>query len=201
MPLPPRATPRCPITPTTLAGVATGPREQQSYLGRLASVAGGLLLTSACVVSTYGSVGAPLDVPPVPKVVSDSPAPNPGPATPISEGSEERITASHLLIAYRGALRAAPSVIRSREEAFTRAQEALSRAQKGEPFATLVEEYSDDLGSAARAGDLGSFRRQDMVAEFSEAAFKLKPGELSGIVESQFGFHVILRTGQPEPPK
>ena len=151
------------------------------------------LLCSSCVISTHGGQGAPLDVPPVPKPISQAPEEDP---MPVSSGtaSEERIRAKHILVAYRGALRAAPSIVRSREEAYTRAQEALNRAEAGDPFETLVEEYSDDLGSAARGGDLGEFSRQDMVAEFSEAAFKLKPGELSDIVESQFGFHVILRT-------
>ena len=146
-----------------------------------------------CVVSTHGGQGAPLEVPPVPKPVSQAPEADPAPVA-TEHAVEERIRAKHILVAYRGALRAAPSIVRSREEAYARAHEALNRAQNGDAFETLVEEYSDDLGSAARGGDLGEFGRQDMVAEFSDAAFKLKPGELSDVVESQFGFHVILRT-------
>jgi hypothetical protein len=152
-------------------------------------------MSTQCVVSTYGGAGAPLEVPALPKPISEpSQQAATGPSEPLAETNEERIKASHLLISYRGALRAAPNIVRSREEAFTRAQEALRRAQEGESFEALVEEYSDDLGSAARGGDLGEFRRQDMVAEFSEAAFKLEPGQLSDMIESQFGFHVILRT-------
>lgn len=153
-----------------------------------------LLGTPACVVSTHGGVGAPLEVPPVPKLVTQDVAPS-APGSLISEPlRQERISARHILVSYKGALRAAPSVLRSREEAFARAGEALKRAKAGDPFETLVEEYSDDLGSAARGGSLGEFGREDMVGEFSEAAFKLKPGELSDVVETQFGFHVILRT-------
>jgi len=146
-------------------------------------------------MSTHGGVGAPLDVPPVPKAVSTEPESAPSPGSGAVEAARlEKMGAKHVLVAYRGALRAAPSVLRSREEAYARAQEALSRAKAGEPFEALVQTFSDDLGSASRGGDLGTFTRQDMVAEFSEAAFKLKPGELSDVVESQFGFHVILRT-------
>jgi len=152
------------------------------------------LVTPACVVSTHGGVGAPLEVPPVPKAVSQDVEPT-APGSLISEPlRQERISARHILVSYKGALRAAPSVLRSREEAFARASEVLKRAKAGDQFETLVEEYSDDLGSAARGGSLGEFGREDMVGEFSEAAFKLKPGELSDVVETQFGFHVILRT-------
>lgn len=154
-----------------------------------------LVSATACVVSTHGGVGAPLDVPPVPKAVSLDPEPETRPGSKISEPMrQERITARHILVSFRGALRAAPSVLRSREEAFARANEALKRAKAGDPFEALVEEYSDDLGSAARGGSLGEFGREDMVGEFSDAAFKLKPGELSSVIETQFGFHVILRT-------
>jgi len=154
----------------------------------------GLLEAPACVVSTHGGVGAPLEVPPVPKPVSPDREPS-GSESLISEPlRQERISARHILVSYKGALRAAPSVLRSREEAYARASEALKRARAGEPFEALVEEYSDDLGSAARGGNLGEFGREDMVGEFSEAAFKLTPGELSDVVETQFGFHVILRT-------
>ena len=149
----------------------------------------------ACVISTYGGTGAELDVPPTPKPVrvNEGVETASGPAELEAASSEERITARHILVSYRGALRAAPHIVRSREEAFTRAQEALNRATQGEPFEALVQEYSDDLGSAAQGGSLGEFSRQDMVAEFAEAAFALEPGQLSEIVETPFGFHVILR--------
>jgi parvulin-like peptidyl-prolyl isomerase len=134
-------------------------------------------------------------VPPTPKPVRvESSQDAAGGDTPeAGTDLDERIRASHVLVSYRGALRAAPHILRSREEAFSRAQEALARASQGEPFEGLVKEYSDDLGSAAKGGSLGEFRRQDMVAEFAEAAFELEPGQLSEIVETPFGFHVILR--------
>lgn len=69
--------------------------------------------------------------------------------------------------------------------------ELRERAEKGEDFATLAQIYSEDLGSAKLGGDLGFAKRGAMVPEFEGAALALKPGEMSNIIESQFGFHLI----------
>ncbi len=61
----------------------------------------------------------------------------------------------------------------------------------GKDFAELAQEYSDDPGSAQRGGDLGFMAREDFVRPYAEAAFQLEEGELSDIVESDFGFHII----------
>lgn len=66
-----------------------------------------------------------------------------------------------------------------------------ARAEKGEDFAMLAQIYSEDLGSAKLGGDLGFAKRGAMVPEFEGAALGLKPGEMSDIIESQFGFHLI----------
>lgn len=66
-----------------------------------------------------------------------------------------------------------------------------NRILKGENFSTLAVLYSEDPGSALKGGELGFFSRNDMVPEFSGAAFKLKEGEVSSIVETDFGFHII----------
>lgn len=70
------------------------------------------------------------------------------------------------------------------------AEALLERAAAGEDFATLAEENSADLGTAALGGDVGWFRRGQMVSEFEDMAFSLGPGRM-GVVESDFGFHVI----------
>ena len=67
----------------------------------------------------------------------------------------------------------------------------MKKAQSGEDFASLAKEYSDDPGSASNGGDLGYFGKGQMVQPFEEAAFSLKPGEISGIVESDYGYHII----------
>jgi peptidyl-prolyl cis-trans isomerase C len=71
------------------------------------------------------------------------------------------------------------------------AAELRDRARAGANFATLAAEWSEDPGSAQRGGDLDYFPRGMMVPPFEEAAFSLAPGEISDLVESQFGLHII----------
>ena len=78
-----------------------------------------------------------------------------------------------------------------RESVRMRLAELRERILKGESFATLATLYSQDPESAKKGGELGFFTRGDMVPQFEAAAFALKPGEVSPIVETRFGFHII----------
>lgn len=99
---------------------------------------------------------------------------------------EER-RASHILIG---------SEKLGKDKAKAKAEGLLKEVQKNPAgFADLAKKNSDDPGSAAKGGDLGFFGRGMMVKAFEETAFNLKEGEISGVVESDFGFHIIKVTG------
>jgi hypothetical protein len=73
----------------------------------------------------------------------------------------------------------------------SKAEEVLKRVRAGEDFAKLAKEFSTDSVSAEKGGDLGWFGPGDMVPEFEKAAYALKPGEISDVVETKFGYHII----------
>jgi len=99
---------------------------------------------------------------------------------------EER-RASHILIA---------SEKLGKDKAKTKAEALLAEIRKTPTaFAELAKKNSDDPGSASKGGDLGYFGRGTMVKSFEDAAQSLKEGEISGVVESDFGFHIIKLTG------
>lgn len=94
----------------------------------------------------------------------------------------ERVAAAHILIKIDPA---------AKEKAKAKAEDLLKKIKAGEEFAALAKKHSVDTGTAMRGGDLGWFQRGDMVGPFEEAAFSLKKGESSGIVETAFGLHII----------
>jgi hypothetical protein len=79
----------------------------------------------------------------------------------------------------------------TKDEARKKSQDLLERARKGEDFAKLATENSDDPGSKDKGGEYDFFGHGKMVPEFEKAAFALKAGEISDLVETQFGFHII----------
>jgi len=109
------------------------------------------------------------------------------------EGPGVEIEARHILLR----IPAEPTQ-RQRDSLVAKAEELRQRALAGEDFAELASEYSEDPGSAQRGGDLGYFGRNRMVEPFEDAAFALEPGEVSDVVETPFGYHIIMVTDRRE---
>jgi peptidyl-prolyl cis-trans isomerase NIMA-interacting 1 len=112
---------------------------------------------------------------------------------PHNPNEPPRITVKHILVRYMGAKRAPEGVTRTRPQACLRAREALAKMKEGMSFPEAVRLYSDESGAATREGSLGAIERNDVAPSFADAAFELQTGEVSEVVESPFGFHLILR--------
>jgi protein-disulfide isomerase len=110
-----------------------------------------------------------------------------------SESAYPMARARHILIQYRGAQGADTKVTRSKDEARALAEKLSGRISKERAdLARLAREHSD-CPSAPQGGELGRFTRGDLVPEFEDALFALQPGQISGVVETPFGFHIIQR--------
>jgi peptidyl-prolyl cis-trans isomerase C len=105
----------------------------------------------------------------------------------------EQIRARHILIRFHGS--SVPVKPGGKDlsdtEALAKAQDLEKQLKAGADFAKLATDESDDTGSARMGGDLGVFPHGRMVPSFDEAAFKMKAGEISDPVKSQFGYHII----------
>ncbi len=108
------------------------------------------------------------------------------------EQKPEKAHAAHILLMYQGSDGASEAITRTKEEAYQEIQKLLERVKAGEDFAALAKEYSN-CPSSKNGGDLGEFSKGDMVKPFEDAAFKLKKGKISGIVETRYGYHIIKR--------
>jgi peptidyl-prolyl cis-trans isomerase C len=97
-----------------------------------------------------------------------------------------RVRASHILISVPENADAAVKA-----QAKTKAEAILKDLKAGKDFAATAKANSQDPGSAANGGDLGYFEKGQMVPPFDAAAFSMKPGQMSELVESPFGFHII----------
>jgi hypothetical protein len=110
------------------------------------------------------------------------------------EMAPESATASHILIRYTGAMRSPPDITRSKAEAQALAEKIAAQAQApGADFAALADQHTEDPSGKGRGGRLGTFGRGRMVPPFDQATFALAPGDVSEVVETAFGFHIIYR--------
>jgi peptidyl-prolyl cis-trans isomerase C len=111
-------------------------------------------------------------------------------------GAAEEIRARHILF------RADPKDEKEQAEAQARAQAALERLKKGEDFATVASELTEDPSGKENGGDLDYFTKDQMVPEFANVAFQMYPGQMSNPVRTQFGWHIIKledRRNRPVP--
>ena len=160
---------------------------------------------------TFNKILAPLAAHPIEKTetttaatakpVEPTKGAAPTPPMPMPpQAPREMFAAKHLLVMYKGGRRAPENVTRTKDEAKARATEAQKKAKDGKiKFEELVKEYSDEPKAGERGGDLGSFAKGSMVPEFQAGLEKIKVGEISDVVETPFGFHVILRTAPAAP--
>ena len=106
----------------------------------------------------------------------------------------EQVKAAHILLSV--AKDADSETVQKRRDL---ADQLLVQLQNGADFSQLAKTYSDDKSNAANGGELGTFGRGTMVKEFEDAAFALRPGQLSGVVQTPFGFHIIKVEEYTEP--
>ena len=111
-------------------------------------------------------------------------------------GRDKTASVRHILLLTQGKSDA------EKAEAYKRMEELLARARKGEDFAALAKEYSEDPGSKEKGGLYEDFERGAMVKPFEDAAFSVPVGEISDIVETDYGYHILLivdRKGETRP--
>lgn len=104
-----------------------------------------------------------------------------------------KVGVRHVLVKYQGAKNAPETITRTREEACLRAMEARDKMLAGADFDDVVKTYSDEAGAADRRGVVGVLERREMAPPFADAAMELTVGQMSDVVETEFGFHLILR--------
>jgi len=143
----------------------------------------GAAVANAAIALDPTEISDPVDAAEGYFVIERRPDPPTGPA---------RVGAKHILISFVGAEHAISGVTRSEAEARALAEDIDKRAKAGEDWSALAQ-YTDEPGSKETGGDLGKFGRGQMVKSFEAAAFGLAIGQISDVVKSPFGFHVIQR--------
>jgi parvulin-like peptidyl-prolyl isomerase len=114
------------------------------------------------------------------------------PAAGVYIARMSNVRASHILLMYKGSSRS--SATRSKAEAEQQIRELERQLQGGADFAALAKAHSD-CPSKSKGGDLGQFGRGQMVRPFEDATYAMQIGDVSGVVETDFGYHLIKRTG------
>lgn len=114
-----------------------------------------------------------------------------------NQGAYDLVRARHILVAFKGS----PAQQQGKKElsdaeAKAKADSLRAALVAGADFAELAKKESDDTGSGANGGDLGAFRHGQMVPQFDSAAFSLKTGEISPVIRTQFGYHVLKVEGR-----
>ena len=110
-------------------------------------------------------------------------------------GEQREVHARHILIRAKAGDKKASAAAKKKIEAI------IARLKKGEDFAKVAKETTEDPSGKANGGDLGYFTKDQMVPEFAKVAFELKKGEISGPVQTQFGWHVIkVEDNRIKPP-
>jgi peptidyl-prolyl cis-trans isomerase SurA len=142
-------------------------------------------LATAALALPVGGISQPIDQGDGFAVIERLKDPTPGP---------ERIAAKHILIGYAGSPKEIEGVTRSEAEARALAEQVERDVRAPDAdWNALAAKYTDEAAGKRTGGDLGHFGRGQMVPAFERAAFALKVGEISAVVQSPFGFHVIRR--------
>lgn len=145
----------------------------------------GSAVVHAALALSQGGISAPIETPEGYVVLERLRDPQTGP---------ERIAARHILITYAGSPKPVPGATRTEAEARALAEQVVQEArQEGADWSALATKYTEEPGGKERGGDLGKFGRGQMVPAFEKAAFALPVGQVSDVVQSPFGFHVIQR--------
>ncbi len=165
------------VTVLAIAGCQDKYTEMQQQAAASASAAAAASASALAAVLAAASASASA----VPTVKKPEPPP-------------EWITAQHVLVAYKGASKCPRDVTRTKEQARARAEEARQKALEGRmDFGEVAQVYSDDPNGKERQGSLGKIKPENVVKQFADVAFALKVDEISPVIETPFGFHVIKR--------
>lgn len=112
-----------------------------------------------------------------------------------TQDSGIEVKASHILICYEGAERCDSTDYKTKEEAKKKIEE-IKKEATAQNFVTLAKKYSTEPSAAQTGGELGWFSKGQMVAEFENTAFSMSTGTISNVIETNFGYHIILKEDQ-----